>query len=301
MAFVPAMCVTRAILRAIPIVMFMKLSAPGPSSRRLSVSSVAGCGRAPRGGDERRIVARAQRVHRGSDRAGLAARPRLVTGYGGVRRAHPRETGSSSASAHSGSGAIIDLTATHHQRHVVAGARHVQVGSSRHHSGRSGALVGFCGQRSTPRRRHGERHRPRAPQSRVTGLRGLPFAITTPSVRGAGVRVRQPEACAIGDDGVVSSVARQPQPPARPSTFEPSADNPGNSGGRCQHRRRAGGLNTFILTESGGSQGWASRFRARRRRGVSQLRKYGHLHHGGLGFTIRRSPRRWRPACLART
>jgi len=87
--------------------------------------------------------------------------------------------------------------------------------------------------------------------------------------------------------GVVSAVARQPDPD-RPTIYiqTDTPINPGNSGGPLVNvDGELVGLNTLILTESGGSQGLgfaipsaivASAF--------PQLQKYGHLHRGQLGF-----------------
>src|SRR4029077_206872 len=89
--------------------------------------------------------------------------------------------------------------------------------------------------------------------------------------------------------GVVSSGA--PQGEAASATFFIQTDapiNPGNSGGPLVNADgELVGLNTFILTESGGSQGLGFAIPS----GIvasahPQLRKYGPLHRGLMGFNM---------------
>src|SRR6185503_17414632 len=89
--------------------------------------------------------------------------------------------------------------------------------------------------------------------------------------------------------GVVSSVARQPDPDSPTIYIQTDAPiNPGNSGGPLVNvDGELVGLNTFILTESGGSQGLGFAIpSAIVASAYPQLRKYGHLHRGFVGFTM---------------
>ena len=87
--------------------------------------------------------------------------------------------------------------------------------------------------------------------------------------------------------GVVSSVARQPDPDSPTIYIQTDAPiNPGNSGGPLVNiDGELVGLNTFILTESGGSQGLGFAIpSAIIAATYPQLRKYGHLHRGLIGL-----------------
>jgi serine protease Do len=89
--------------------------------------------------------------------------------------------------------------------------------------------------------------------------------------------------------GVVSSVARQPDPDGPAVYVQTDAPiNPGNSGGPLVNvDGELVGLNTFILTESGGSQGLGFAIpSAVVASAYPQLRQYGHLHHGLIGFNM---------------
>jgi serine protease Do len=89
--------------------------------------------------------------------------------------------------------------------------------------------------------------------------------------------------------GVVSSVARQADPDSPTIYIQTDAPiNPGNSGGPLVNiDGELVGLNTFILTDSGGSQGLGFAIpSAVVAAAYPQLRKYGHLHRGLIGFTM---------------
>jgi len=89
--------------------------------------------------------------------------------------------------------------------------------------------------------------------------------------------------------GVVSSVARQVEPDSPTIYIQTDAPiNPGNSGGPLVNiDGELVGLNTFIMTESGGSQGLGFAIpSAIVAAAYPQLRKYGHLHHGQIGFSM---------------
>jgi serine protease Do len=86
--------------------------------------------------------------------------------------------------------------------------------------------------------------------------------------------------------GVVSSVARQIKPDDPMVYVQTDAPiNPGNSGGPLLDADgRVVGINTFILTESGGSEGIGFSIPSNIVRNVvRQIRKDGHVHRGQIG------------------
>ena len=89
--------------------------------------------------------------------------------------------------------------------------------------------------------------------------------------------------------GVVSAVARQPDPDSPMVYIQTDAPiNPGNSGGPLVDvDGELVGINTFILTQSGGNEGLGFAIPS----GVvavayPQLRKFGHLHRGEIGVSV---------------
>jgi serine protease Do len=86
--------------------------------------------------------------------------------------------------------------------------------------------------------------------------------------------------------GVISAVARQADPTKSLNYIQTDAPiNPGNSGGPLVDMNGyVVGLNTFILTQSGGSEGLGFAIPARVVSFVYRsLRKYGHVHHVEIG------------------
>ncbi len=89
--------------------------------------------------------------------------------------------------------------------------------------------------------------------------------------------------------GVVSSVARQPDPDSTTIYVQTDAPiNPGNSGGPLVNvDGELVGVNTFILSESGGSQGLGFAIpSAVVAAAYPQLLRYGHLHRGFIGVSM---------------
>ncbi len=87
--------------------------------------------------------------------------------------------------------------------------------------------------------------------------------------------------------GVVSSVARQIRPDDNMIYIQTDAPiNPGNSGGPLVDTNgRVMGINTFILSQSGGSEGLGFAIPSNIVRSVyDQLRKEGHVHRGMIGL-----------------
>jgi serine protease Do len=90
--------------------------------------------------------------------------------------------------------------------------------------------------------------------------------------------------------GIVSSVARQPDPDS-PTIYvqTDAAINPGNSGGPLVDTRgRVVGINTLILTQSGGNEGIGLAIPSNVVRSVyNQVRHEGHVHHHQIGVSAR--------------
>ena len=87
--------------------------------------------------------------------------------------------------------------------------------------------------------------------------------------------------------GVVSSMARQIKPDDPMIYIQTDAPiNPGNSGGPLLDADgRVVGINTFILTQSGGSEGIGFAIPSNIVRSVvEQIRKSGHVHRGEIGI-----------------
>jgi len=87
--------------------------------------------------------------------------------------------------------------------------------------------------------------------------------------------------------GVVSAVSRQPDPDSPMVYIQTDAPiNPGNSGGPLVNvEGELAGINTFILSQSGGNEGLGFAIPS----GIvavayPQLRKFGHLHRGEIGI-----------------
>jgi serine protease Do len=89
--------------------------------------------------------------------------------------------------------------------------------------------------------------------------------------------------------GVVSAVARQPDPDSSNVYIQTDAPiNPGNSGGPLVDAQgQLVGINTFILTESGGSQGLGFAIPSSVVQFVyEQLRKFGRVHRSIIGVQL---------------
>src|SRR6266481_4076722 len=90
--------------------------------------------------------------------------------------------------------------------------------------------------------------------------------------------------------GIVSSVARQPDPDS-PTIYvqTDAAINPGNSGGPLVDTSgRVVGINTLILTQSGGNEGVGLAIPSNVVRSVyNQVRNEGHVHHHQIGVSAR--------------
>ncbi len=123
----------------------------------------------------------------------------------------------------------------------------------------------------------------------ATGLQALPFAQYA-DLRQGEIVFAFGSPAGLGNSvtaGIVSAVARQIDPDS-PLVYiqTDAAINPGNSGGALVNTQgQLVGVNTFILSESGGSEGLNFAIPS----GLvavayPQLRKYGHIHRGQVGI-----------------
>jgi serine protease Do len=221
----------------------------------------------------------------------------LVTGYGPVDdRIRGGEAGLVIGRQRSiGSGAIIDpdgYIVTN--AHVVSGARRIQVVLHRDTTadGPVRSLT-MAASQTVDARVVGTANEIDLALLKVdvTGLRALPMADYDSIRQGEIVfAFGSPEGLRNSVTmGVVSSVARQPDPDSGSIYIQTDAPiNPGNSGGPLVNvEGELVGLNTLILTQSGGSQGLGFAIpSAIVAMAYPQLQKYGHLHRGLMGFSM---------------
>jgi serine protease Do len=177
--------------------------------------------------------------------------------------------------------------------HVVKGARRIQVRLSQVHRGAGGQAV------IAPE--------PKLLDAKVIGSdRDLDVAVIkiertglTHLVLGDSDAVRQGElVVAFGNPlglegsvsmGIVSSTTRELHPDDMLAYIQTDAPiNPGNSGGPLiDSQGRVIGINTFILTQSGGSEGLGFAIPSNIVGTVyTQLRKEGHVHRGRIGISV---------------
>lgn len=213
----------------------------------------------------------------------------LVTGYAPVRDTSRSDTALIVRQHAVGSGVIIDPAGyIMTNAHVVEGAQHIRVALP---------IPGDTG-RDVP---VGKRH---ILEARLLGvhketdlallkidaadLPTLPLLIRErPRVGQLVFAIGSPEGLENSVTmGVVSAVARQPDPNKAMTYIQTDAPiNPGNSGGPLVDMNGAVlGINTFILSEGGGSEGLGFAIPARIVDFVYRsLRKYGHVHRVVIG------------------
>ncbi len=213
----------------------------------------------------------------------------LVTGYGPLHEENRSETALIVRQHAVGSGVIVDASGyIMTNAHVVEGAQRVRVALPLpSDNGRSIAagkrrvfearLIGVHKETDLALLKIEEKDLPTltllAQQRARVGQ--LVFAIGSPEGLQNSVTM-----------GVVSAVARQADP-AKPITYiqTDAPINPGNSGGPLVDMNGAVvGINTFILSQGGGSEGLGFAIPARIVDFVYQsLRKYGHVHRVEIG------------------
>jgi serine protease Do len=222
----------------------------------------------------------------------------IVTGYRPIEKKNQEETSLIARQRSLGSGVIVDsdgyiIT----NAHVVKGAQRVRVlltppaatgdsqvreslGVGEHIPPMDARVVGIA-----------PAHDLALLKIEAKGLPALPFADYTKLKKGQLVLAfGNPEGLENSVTmGVVSAVARQADP-NNPSVFiqTDAPINPGNSGGPLVDTDgRLVGIATFILTESGGSQGLGFAIPSSVVHFVyEELRKYGHVHHAAMGVNL---------------
>jgi serine protease Do len=221
----------------------------------------------------------------------------LVTGYRAVGDAGRSDTGLVIGRQRSlGSGAIIDADGyIVTNAHVVAGAQQVRVVLHGGASAGGGPLESLAADEgvTVPATIVGVAKDIDLALLKVDrkGLRALPLADYSATRQGELVfAFGSPDGLRNSVTmGVVSSAARQVDPDSSSVYIQTDAPiNPGNSGGPLVNvKGELVGLNTFILSESGGSQGLgfaipsvviASAY--------PQLKKFGHVHRGMIGVNL---------------
>ena len=213
----------------------------------------------------------------------------LVTGYGPLHEENRTQTALIVRQHAVGSGVIVDSDGyIMTNAHVVEGAQRIRVALPL--PGESGRpvpvgkrhilearLVGVHKETDLALLKIEEKDLPTLPllSQQRTRVGQLVFAIGSPEGLQNSVTM-----------GVVSAVARQPDP-EKPLTYiqTDAPINPGNSGGPLVDMNGSVvGINTFILSEGGGSEGLGFAIPARIVDFVYQsLRKYGHVHRVEIG------------------
>ncbi len=217
----------------------------------------------------------------------------VVSGYGPVEEDGRAASAVIGRQRSVGSGVIVDPSGyIITNAHVVAGAQHVRVMLTGSPAGGSPLMKGSL---------------PRTMEARIVGLSQEADlavvkveAVNLPTISlGAIERVNQGQVVlAFGSPeglentvtlGLVSAVLRQPDPD-KPMVYiqTDAAINPGNSGGPLVDvDGNLVGINTFILSQSGGSEGLGFAIPSPMVRFVyGQIRKYGHVHRGQIGLMV---------------
>jgi len=223
----------------------------------------------------------------------------LVTGYGPVDNSGTSETGLVVGPQRSmGSGVIVDADGyIITNAHVVAGAKVVRVllpgrpspapgaprqtsMSSRRGTSVDARIVGVARELDLALLKIERTGLPPLPLGDYSGLRQGQLVLAFGSPEGLQNSVTM---------GVVSAVARQPDPD-RPMIYvqTDAPINHGNSGGPLINvAGEIVGINTMILSDSGGSQGLGFAIPSSVVQvAYNQLRQYGHLHRGTIGLAV---------------
>ncbi len=213
----------------------------------------------------------------------------LVTGYGAAREQQRSQTAFIVRQHAVGSGVIVDSNGyIMTNAHVVEGAQRIRVALPLP-SGDSSGLVPIGKRRIVEARLLGQHKESDLALLKIEekDLPTLALISQRPRVGQLVFAIGSPEGLQNSVTmGVVSALARQPDP-AKPLTYiqTDAPINPGNSGGPLVDMNGAVlGINTFILSEGGGSEGLGFAIPARVVDFVyHSLRKHGHVHRVEIG------------------
>src|SRR6266700_1994043 len=214
----------------------------------------------------------------------------LVTGYGPLREQDRSQTAYIVRQHAVGSGVIVDANGyIMTNAHVVEGAQRIRVALPLP-TGDSGGQVPIGKRRILEARLLGQHKETDRALLKIddTDLPTLPLVSQQrPHVGQLVFAIGSPEGLQNSVTmGVVSALARQPDP-TKPLTYiqTDAPINPGNSGGPLVDMNGAVlGINTFILSEGGGSEGLGFAIPAPIVEFVYRsLRKYGHVHRVEIG------------------
>ena len=214
----------------------------------------------------------------------------LVTGYGPLREEEKSQTAFIVRQKAVGSGVIVDPSGyIMTNAHVVEGAQRIRVALPLP-TGDSAGQVPIGKRRILEARLVGQHKETDLALLKIdeTDLPTLPLVSSQrPRVGQLVFAIGSPEGLQNSVTmGVVSALARQPDPSKALTYLQTDAPiNPGNSGGPLVDTNGAVlGINTFILSQGGGSEGLGFAIPARVVDFVyHSLRKYGHVHRVEIG------------------
>ena len=226
---------------------------------------------------------------------GLAARVSpavvqiLVTGYGPLREEDRSQTAYIVRQHAVGSGVIVDSNGyVMTNAHVVEGAQRIRVALPLP-MGDAGGQLPIGKRRILEARLIGQHKETDLALLKIeeTDLPTLPLISQRPHVGQLVFAIGSPEGLQNSVTmGVISALARQPDATKPLSYLQTDAPiNPGNSGGPLVDMNGSVlGINTFILSQGGGSEGLGFAIPARVVDFVyHSLRKYGHVHRVEIG------------------
>ncbi len=213
----------------------------------------------------------------------------LVTGYGPLRDEDRSQTAFIVRQHAVGSGVIVDSNGyIMTNAHVVEGAQRIRVALPLP-MGDSAGQVPIGKRRILEARLLGQHKETDLALLKIdeTDLPTLPLVSQRPHVGQLVFAIGSPEGLQNSVTmGVISALARQPDPTKALTYLQTDAPiNPGNSGGPLVDMNGfVLGINTFILSQGGGSEGLGFAIPARVVDFVyHSLRNHGHVHHVEIG------------------